>query len=200
MDESKIKEKIRIAEQSVAEIQNSDLKLKAFELVLTNLLQEDTIGKTVTSKQTKIKSIPTVRRSSSVGLKKETKKTQLKFSEVQLTELKNFYDSLKPSGRESNIFILSIFLKEKIGQEEFHEGDIEYCYQQLINLRTINKPPAMNLENIKQTLSWLAAPSRKKQWLDIDANGIFKISAAGTLHFRDLEPRTQNETHKNTTE
>src|SRR3989344_867646 len=199
MDEAKIKEKIKIAEQSVAEIQNSELKLKAFELVLTNLLQDDSDGKIKSVKQQKNRTIQFSRRSSSPGLKKEIKKTQLRFSEDQLTELKNFYDDFKPSGRESNIFILSSFLKEKMGQEEFHEGDVEYCYQQLINLRTVNKPPAMNIENIKQALSWLAAPSRKKQWLEIDETGVYKISAAGTLHFRDLEAQIQNAADENKT-
>lgn len=197
MNKANIKEIIKTAEQSVADIQNSELKLKAFELVLANLLGNDSIGEIKPVRQAKARANQTIRRNSSSGLRKEVRKTSLRFSEKQLTELVSFYDSLKPSGRESNIFILSFFLKEKVGEEQFHEGDIEYCYQQLINLRTVNKPPAMNLENIKQVLSWLAAPSRKKQWLEIDGNGIYKVSAAGTLHFRDIEAQIQNATNKN---
>lgn len=184
MDEKKIKEKIKIAEQSVSELQDSDLKIKAFELVLSNLLKDD--SEKISPNQ-QVKARVRSRKKANASIKNQIKKTELKFTETQLAQLKSFYDKLKPSGRESNVFILSNFLKQKISKEEFHEGDIEYCYQQLINLRTVAKPPAMNIENIKQTLSWLVTPSRKKQWLEVDVNGDYKISAAGILRFRELE-------------
>lgn len=196
MEEKTIKEKVKIAEESVGDIQDAGLKVKAFELVLQKLLQTDTVSGTSVVNQSKRKPKHTRKVGMVSKLKKEIKKTRLKFSEEQLVELKKFYDCFKPTGWESNIFILCIFLKEKINQETFHEGDVEYCYQQLINLRTTARPTAMSLDNIKQTLSWLAAPSRKKQWLEIGGDGIFRVSAAGIIHFKELE--TQNETEENT--
>jgi len=185
MEEKKIKEKIKLAELAVAEIQNQELKLKAFELVLSNLLQEGSGAQK--SQQIKSKKHTSSQKRRSVSPQKEIRKSQLKFTEEQLKDLKKFYDQFKPTGRELSIFTLANFLNFIMKQEKFHEGDIEYCYQQLLNLRTTSRPPIMNTDSIKQTLSWLVAPSRRKQWLESDDEEMYKISPGGILKYKDLE-------------
>jgi len=193
---TELKEKVKIAEEIAIEVKDKEMSLKAFEIVMAKLLESEA---TNTKKHTVRKStLSTKKRVSNPNI--EIKKSQLKFFEDQLLELKSFYDQFNESGRELTAFVLANFLKQKAQMELFNEADIEYCYQQLINQRTTTKPPVMNLDNIKQVLSWLTTPSRKKQWLEGAEGGSYKISAAGILQFKDLEERSKNANNKTATQ
>ena len=191
MEDKNIIEKLKFAEESVSVLKNPALREKAFEVILTNLLKGDTKTETLSrsSKRRKVSS------TSHVVLPKEVRKSQLSFSEAELNKLKDFYDKFRPSGREMSIFIIANFLRVEVKQSEFHEGDIEYCFQQLINLRTKTKLPTItNLAaNIRQTLSWLTAPSRRKQWLQISEETIYGVSPVGIIKFNNLEDKLGSE-------
>lgn len=195
---NKLKEKIKSAEQSIADLKDPALRIKAFEVVLSHLLLQDR-EKIKPTRPSQLKKKKRLSAKARVSIPAEPRKSQLKFNEEQLKELKNFYDKFAPSGREMCIFILVNFLRLQIKQEKFHEGDVEYCYQQLLNLRTAARPPAMDMLKIKQTLSWLVAPSRRKQWLEVDGEGIYKVSPNGILKFNDLEDEIQSEKHEEKT-
>lgn len=182
MDEKQIKEKVKLAESSISELEDQSLKEKAFEVVLSNLLSGETTsgpGK----KGIKKVSILRIKRQQ----RKEPKVTQIKFSETELEDLKKFYNKFVPSGSELCVFVLANFLKATLKKEDFHEGDIEYCYQQLLSLDTKIHPPAMNIDQIKRALSWLVSPTRKKLWLEVDENGTYKVSPRGIMKFKDLD-------------
>lgn len=186
MDEKQIKEKIKLAETSVSALEDQSLKEKAFEVVLSTLLQQP--GITKAPGQTIRK--PAAVRTKTISTKqpqRDVQRSQLKFDENQLETLKAFYDKFKPTGSELCVFILANFLRLLLKMEEFHEGDLQYCYQQLLNLRPVTSPPPMNLNQIRRTLSWLVAPSRRKQWLEMNQEGVCKVSSPGIIKFNALE-------------
>lgn len=182
MDEKQIKEKIKLAESSVSVLKDQSLKEKAFEIILSSLLHGTTVSDTGRKSIRKV-SAPRIKRQQG----KEPKVTQLKFSETELEDLKKFYDKFIPSGSELCVFILANFLRVTLKKEEFHEGDVEYCYQQLLSLDTKSHPPAMNIDQIKRALSWLVAPTRKKLWLEVDEKSLYKVSPRGMMKFKDLD-------------
>ena len=131
MDEKLIKEKIKLAETSVSALEDQTLKGKAFEVVLSALLQQSSTGKISSKSKDKVRSVRV--KTKSVGKpQKETRQSQLKLNENQLGELKEFYDKYKPTGSELCVFILANFLRLHLKMEEFHEGDVKYCYDQLL--------------------------------------------------------------------
>ena len=185
MDEKLIKEKIKLAETSVSALEDQTLKGKAFEVVLSALLQQSSTGKISSKSKDKVRSVRV--KTKSVGKpQKETRQSQLKLNENQLGELKEFYDKYKPTGSELCVFILANFLRLHLKMEEFHEGDVKYCYDQLLTLRTTSRPPGLNLNQIKRALSWLVSPTRRKLWLEVN-NGVYKVSPNGILKLKDLE-------------
>lgn len=186
MDENQIKEKIKIAESSISDLKDQTLREKAFEVVLSSLLQGiKSFKTTLGSGQKRSRKTSVVRAKRQPG--RELQKTQLKFNESQLEELKQFYDKFSPSGSELCVFVLANFLRLCLKKGNFHGGDMEYCYQQLLSLNTTTRPLAMNSNQIRRALSWLVAPTRRKLWLELDGNGIYQVSSNGILKFKDLE-------------
>jgi len=179
-----IQEKIRVAEESVKGLSpDSALREKAFELVLKSLLQKTTYsGKKLPSAFAGKKKVSRTKAKQKVSEKKES---ELKLDESELQKLKVFYNKFQPTGGERCVFVLANFLRLKLSKDGFHEGDVEYCYQKLLNLRTKNLPP-MTSTQIKRNLNWLVAPSRKKQWLLVNSEGLYEMSPEGIITFNGM--------------
>ena len=186
MDEKLLKEKIKLAETSVSALEDRTLKEKAFGVVLSTLLQQSELAKASTQVAEKPRA-GRIKGRSVRKPQKELRQSQLKLDENQLEEFKKFYDKFKPTGSELCVFIIANFMRVQFNKEEFHEGDVKYCYDQLLTLRTVTQPPALNLNHIKRALSWLVSPTRRKLWLEVNNDGIYEVSSRGILKLKDLE-------------
>ena len=178
-----LKEKIQQAENSVAGMQDENLKRIAFETVLASLLGNHRPESS--SATTQRKSVRKKRASGKTGEGKirlqQDRTSTVKLNVGQLEELKKFYDDKAPAGTEEVVFTLAYFIHENLKQEKFHAGDIHRIYQNLLPLKPTTKPPAMSIEEIKRAVRWLVAPSRRKQWLNDAGDGMFEISPQGML-------------------
>lgn len=184
IDPSQIKEKIRQAEESVADMQDETLKKVAFETVLSAILagshgSAPSTKKSVARKP--IKKRPATSRTANQSRQSQDRKTTLQLDPKQLKELKEFFDQHAPKGTEEVVFTLAYFVHEKLKLQKFHIGDIHYVYQNLLPLKPSTKPPAMAQDQIKRAVRWLIAPSRKKQWLKDIGDGMLEISSQGML-------------------
>ena len=185
MQNDEIKEAILVAQSVISEIEDKGLKEKAFEIVLTRLLEGDK-DYLRRPKQTR----------KSVIVKKpmtETPPSVLKFGEEDLLSLKDYYDKVKQAddkiGSELIVLLLCGFLKEKLALDNVSVKDVEYSYKQLLSVGSLKRPPTLKIGDIKRAFGWLVAPSRKKMWLEAVADGRFSISAAGILQLRDLNKK-----------
>ncbi|MDE2230340.1 MAG: hypothetical protein KGL11_15035 [Alphaproteobacteria bacterium] len=181
MNPDQIKEKIRLAEEAVADMKDSTLKRTAFETVLSKLLGDSDIGVSRAPslrKREQRRSAPKSTRPKPIS----EKTSSIKLDVGQLKALKEFYDCQVPEGTEGAVFALVAYLHEKLGTKKFHEADVLKLYQHLLPLKPVKKPPAMSASDIKRAMLWLVAPSRKKQWLERAENEMFQISSQGLLH------------------
>ncbi|GEM_PF-4506855 len=175
--------KIRQAEDSVAGMQDENLKRIAFETVLASLLgnHKSGIGSASSQKKPARKNKGGGKSGDNKLRQQQDKISTLKLNVEQLKELKKFYDEKAPAGTEEVVFTLAYFIHEKLEQTKFHAGDIHLIYQNLLPLKPTTKPPAMSLEEIKRAARWLVAPSRRKQWLNDAGDGLLEISPQGML-------------------
>lgn len=100
----------------------------------------------------------------------------------QLGAMREFMQGLELKGEEETAFALGMFLYERLKRAEFTIADLEICYRRLLSMKV--KLPVV--KDFKRATSWLAAPSRKKEWMQRSENG-FTISNAGLIAFQDLE-------------
>lgn len=181
-DPISIKEKIRQAEESVADMKDETLKKIAFETVLAQILSASSA--TPTSKNSNKKR--DAKKKTSPKRSEKTKNVPEKVSSLdlnmeQLKQLKEFYDAQVPDGTESVVFTLAYFIHENLSQKQFHVADIHVIYQNLLPLKPNTRPPAMSISEIKRAVRWLVAPSRRKQWIKDVGEGMYEISPQGML-------------------
>lgn len=186
-DIEQLKEKIQKAEKSVAEMKDETLKKSAFELILSSLLgveSSQTVGNEAKLGSQTNKWVKRVKAAGkkAPGQTREIKKSDISLTPEQLKQLKDYYESHKPEGEERSVFILACFLDEKLSKKQFHEGDINYIYQNLLPLKPSVRPPALDQERVKRSLVWLVSPSRRKMWLKANDDGTYEISSGGRLH------------------
>jgi hypothetical protein len=179
-----IKEKIKEAEAAVSDIQDPVLKKSAFETILSNLMKQDGFEESTTKQKKTAKPKNKKNKIEKSGREKIEKKSEIKLDETQLTKLKEFYEKKSPSSMEEVVFALAYFIDKDLGIKIFHEIDINVVYENLISMTPSKRPPALNLGQIKQALSWVAAPSRKKMWLRPTGTGLFEISPQGKLYMQ----------------
>lgn len=185
MDAEEIKAKIRVAEAAVAGMPDDALRKAAFETVLSKLLgglqSEEGVRTSKAAKPTNSKKRASATKSGKSSQRQEPEST-LELNVENLQALKVFYDEHAPDGTEESVFTLAQFIHEKLGLKKFHEGDLLRVYQNLLSLKPTTKPPAMAYPELKRAVSWLMAPSRKKQWLRNTSDGQLEITSQGMLH------------------
>ncbi len=182
IDSLSIKEKIRQAEESVADMKDETLKKIAFETVLAQMLSAG-VATSASKNSTKTRD---GKKKASPKRSEKTKSVPEKVSSLdlnmeQLKQLKEFYDAQAPDGTESVVFTLAYFIHENLSLKHFHVADIHVIYQNLLPLKPNTRPPAMSIDEIKRAVRWLVAPSRKKQWIKDVGEGMYEVSPQGML-------------------
>jgi hypothetical protein len=168
-----IREKIKIAEDCVGDLQNDSLKQIAFKMVLSKILNFDNMDSNKKYDNSKAKSIsPKIE--SSAGIE-----STIELDPELLKELKEYYEDKAPKGNENSVFIIASFIDEKIKKASFTDDDIYNVYIALLPLKPKPKLPLLNQKQIGQILRNLLASSRKKMWLKRNKKGQYEISSQG---------------------
>ncbi len=181
-----IKAKIKEAEDCVSAMKDESLKKVAFETILSKLLSAGKVECGVPGNAGKVKHTRSTknggRKTATVGQAGQERKSDVVLDVDQLKKLKDYFDAAAPDGTENVVFTIAYFVDQTLGKKKFHEGDVNAVYKSLLSIRPIKRPPAMTVDQMKRALTWLVAPSRKKMWLKLTADGMFEISPQGTLH------------------
>jgi len=117
--------------------------------------------------------------------------TTLELSVEELGALKSFFESHNPTGSEMCAFVIAAFLRVKKKMERCNVADIEYCYRQLISMKS--RVPVV--KNLEKALQWLTAPSRKKEWLRKVGEHQFELTNSGLIAINSLEKASQPKKH-----
>jgi hypothetical protein len=165
-------------------------KMEAFKLILERLMSQ---GDASTEKGTAAKPKRKQRAGSSkasgsaTAPRADRPKTTLALTVEQLKKLQTFYSRFIPKGGEVCAFIIANFVREELKKQAFSASDIEYCYRQLISMKSVVPP----IKDFYTALNWLTAPSRKKEWLHRDDQDHWSVSNAGLIAFNQLEVVTK---------
>ncbi len=181
MNPDELKERIRLAEEAVAGMTDENLKRIAFETLLTHSLGGEQSSNTKKSSTRSSKKKSGAARPKSAKPTTEKKVSSIELDVEQLKSLKSYYDDHAPSGTEESVFTLAFFIHEVLKQKVFHEADVFGLYTSLMPLKPTQKPPVLTLDTVKRAMTWLVAPSRRKQWLKF-VDGGYEISSHGIHH------------------
>ena len=113
--------------------------------------------------------------------------SSLKLDVAGLKKLKIYCErfNLQEQGTEQVAFVLVNFARENTDLEFVTAGDVAYLHRQLISQRV--KVPAVNdFADWPRALSWLTAPSRRKEWLEKSRGG-YVVSNSGLLRWNEIE-------------
>lgn len=191
-----LKEKARIARDAVADLEEP-LKTEAFKIVLAQLLNSEAVAKSHLSLQPVRQTAGPSRLKPKVNaagskMAKSAKKavaipSTLKLGVETLKKLSKYCERfvISKQGTEQIAFILVNFLRENTDLEVVTAGDVAYLYRQLIALR-VKVPAVNNADHWTRALSWLTAPSRRKEWLEKSGEG-YVVSNAGLLRWHEFE-------------
>lgn len=188
--ETELAQAVKVAKEAVGDLEEP-LKTEAFKIILEKLISK---GKKVTRPtrgpgQGKRSSRTKSQKRASSGRSPQTKvptQSSLDFDVDQLRSLKIYCQRFDLGGTEQTAFIISNFLRENTDLQNYSAADVEYCYRQLVAQKVKKLPVVNDTADWARALSWLAVPSRKKQWLQKRGEG-FVVSNAGLLRFNDLE-------------
>lgn len=184
-DPRQMAELVRKAREAVADLEEP-LKTEGFKILLEKLLSgELKQGKRSASGPTRQAGA----RSKTSAAKHESRaarpKSTLQLDVAALKSLKTYSERFDLQGSEQIAFILANFAREHTDLEFVTAADIEWLYRQLVSQR-VKVAAISDLSDWTRALTWLAAPSRRKEWLMRSGEG-FIVSNSGLLRFHELE-------------
>jgi hypothetical protein len=179
-------ELVRLARESVEDLEEP-LKTEGFKIVLQKLLSEQSAGSTKSpaprQRPTKAKTGRVRTEARSARASRPTSSLHLDVG--QLKALKGYSERFELQGTEQIAFILANFIREHTDLDVIKPEDIEYLYRQLVSQR-VKVTPVNDFSDWSRALNWLAAPSRRKEWLVRSGDG-HVVSNTGLLRFHELE-------------
>jgi hypothetical protein len=183
-DLKRMTDAVRAARDAVADL-DEPLKTEGFKILLEKLLSGDVeqgpVAEVRRSRRANTKVKSAVRKVSRTS--RPTSSLRLDVS--ALKALKSYCERFELQGSEQIAFILANYAREHTDIEFVTAADIEYLYRQLVSQR-VKVSPVNDLSDWTRALNWLAAPSRRKEWLAKHQDGHI-VSNSGLLRFHELE-------------
>lgn len=168
-----LKKARKLAEDAVADMPEGELKTKAFEVILNDLL----------SKRPRQKGKKRPRKPTRPPMKEEIPKIPI--TEEDIGSLKERIESLgKIAGNRAALEIANFLLQDK-GVENFSPENLIDCYTLLKKARVPNIPPIANMPQLLRDVY-------NKGWFDKNDDGTYKISSLGH-HFLSKEEVKRSE-------
>lgn len=184
-DVERMVEALHVARDAVAGLDES-LRAEGFKIVLgkllsTNVAKDEHVAEVRRTRTASSRAKPVGRKDSRAS----RPISSLQLDVAALKSLKTYCERFELQGSEQIAFILANYAREHTTLEFVTAADIEYLYRQLVSQRV--KASAVNdLADWTRALNWLAAPSRRKEWLAKYQDG-HVVSNSGLLRFHELE-------------
>jgi hypothetical protein len=197
-DLKRMTEAVRIANDAVADLEEP-LKTEGFKILLNKLLSSSPGGEVAAQSEPGRQQGGKVagKAKRAVGRKESRASrpaTSLQLGVAELKSLKAYCERFELQGSEQIAFVLANYAREHTDLEVVTAADIEYLYRQLVSQR-VKVSPVNDLSDWSRALNWLAAPSRRKEWLVKHKDG-HMVSNSGLLRFHEMEEQLSGESTK----
>lgn len=191
MESNRMAEHAKAARDAVAELEEP-LKSEAFKIILQQLLGGGHSASPSAGHRDAQPKAAAQRRKKSAGGKSEklaAGPSALNLDVQGIRALKLYCEGFDLNGTEQVAFVLANFAREHTDLEFVSAADIAYLHRLLISQK-VKVVAANKVSDWTRALSWLTAPSRRKEWLTKTGSG-YSVSNSGLLRWNELQEERQ---------
>ncbi len=187
MEPNRMAEHAKTARDAVAELEEP-FKSEAFKIILQQLVSGGHVAPPVASqRKAQPKAAASLRKKGAGGKKERAAAgpSALNLGVEDIKALKAYSEGFDLNGTEQVAFVLANFAREHTELESVAAADIAYLHRLLISQK-VKVVAANKVSDWTRALSWLTAPSRRKEWLTKTGNG-YSVSNSGLLRWNELQ-------------
>lgn len=188
MEPNRMAEHAKAAREAVKDLEEP-LKSEAFKIILQQLITGggQATPAAANPRTTQRKAAEPRRKKSSAGKKEKPASgpSTLNLGVEEIKTLKAYCEGFDLNGTEQVAFVLANFAREHTKLESVSAADVAYLHRLLISQK-VRVVAANKVSDWTRALSWLTAPSRRKEWLTKTGNG-YTVSNSGLLRWNELQ-------------